>query len=264
MNKAFDNFRLSIEEVALALSIHGSPDAAKLMLLASFGELPPDEEKGRLLAAGHSLVARELLMLNSGKSELAPPMSELVRAMNTYQFALRMEHKSTEADAAITFFIHGNQIIQQSVEQGVAYRFDQVQEQAAIIQRGVRFFNLTKGVNGINSESLIPFRILEQAREESLEVSAIVANLKNEGVPERVSNLLAEDIKNLRARGSVLRIDNKDNKLISDHGFLILTGESRTWLFPISLLGEERMIRVVTGTPSRFGREIDQLLRMAD
>ncbi|GIL15517.1 MAG: hypothetical protein BroJett039_06900 [Chloroflexota bacterium] len=264
MNKAVDNLRLSIEEVALVLSIHGSPDAAKLMLLASFGELSPDEEKGRLLAAGHSLMARGFLNLNSGKSELAPPMSELVSAMNTYQIALRMESKSTETDVTITFFIHGNQIIQQSVEQGVVYRFDQVQEQSTIIQKGVRFFNLTKGVNGINSEPLIPFRILEQAREESLEVSAIAAKLKNEGVPERLCNLLAEDIKNLRTRGAVLRIDNKENNLISDHGFLTLTGESRTWLFPISLLGEERMIRVVTGTPSRFGREIDQLLRMAD
>jgi len=84
-------FRLSPEELALAMSMVGNADVAKGLLVSQFGVMDAAQMQERLFAAGHSLIAKSLLSVDtaSGQTHLDEALSAAASALCKADFTIR-------------------------------------------------------------------------------------------------------------------------------------------------------------------------------
>lgn len=115
------SLRLSIEEVAFALGYVGGADTAAGFLTSLIGQHTPDDLSGRLTAASHSLVARELLTLASAPSEasLDPALRRAVESMMKGDDVLRATITNEGSDRAVSFFLTDSGAVQHELANGV-------------------------------------------------------------------------------------------------------------------------------------------------
>lgn len=255
--------RLGIEEVALAMSILGHPDVAKALFITTFGDLSPDDEEGRLLAAGHSLMARGLLSVANGESKLdadfAKFMDILIGPTSILQFSLR----SGEDEEALTYFFKGAARVEQRVDQGVVYNFRSIQNTSEIFESTRQLFGVTQAVTEpteIHPEVKVPMSLLDKARDPSINTpGALTRMFEQANVPSTLSRMLAQDFLATRGRGTAMLVENRQGQLVSDHGFLVMKSAERTWLFPLFEQGEA-YARVLLATHESFTQQTQLLI----
>ena len=84
------DFVLSVEEVSLVISIVGRPEVAHGLMAAQLGDMQEEEARARLLAAGHSLMARGWLTMDSQATmRLADPLARIARILSRADFSVR-------------------------------------------------------------------------------------------------------------------------------------------------------------------------------
>ena len=83
--------RLSVDELAYTLAQFGRPDIGQGILQSSSGsELAAEDVMQRMLAAGHSLLARNLLQIDAeANPTLADDLQWLARVLTDASFSLR-------------------------------------------------------------------------------------------------------------------------------------------------------------------------------
>ena len=114
-------FNLSIEEVAFALGHVGGADTAAGFLSTLIGQRPSDELTGRLTAAGHSLLARGLLLPapSSAGATLIPELRQAMESMVRGDNVLRVTVTTTEREQVVTFFLMDSGAVRHELKQGV-------------------------------------------------------------------------------------------------------------------------------------------------
>ncbi|RLC73464.1 MAG: hypothetical protein DRJ03_26455 [Chloroflexi bacterium] len=256
-----NDFFLSVEETAMAMSIVGQPEEAHSLMAAQLGEMGQEEAHIRLLTAGHSLIARGYLSMDTeGNMHLAEPIAHVARALSRADHTIRYSRSYRNVDLSLAFHFEKKGVFAHRIEQGVVHRITQVSSEEAVIQGGLDFFNLAEIHPFTCPITEISQGLLDQIKDDPAYV-VIHRRLTHARVPAETCDLLTEDLSNTQYRGSILRVEyDENNAPISDHGLLVLRGPERLWLLRPFVREGERYVTLLPGTEEAFRREIVTLL----
>jgi hypothetical protein len=255
------DLRLSIEEMAFILSAVDQPEMAHDLMVAQLGDMEQEEAQARLFAAGHSLVARGWLTVNeSGETKLSEQLSYLGHILVHTDFSIRYTRSYQPVELTLAFHFYEDDIFAHAIEQGVTHHINQMPDKKEVIEEGIAFFALDQ-VKPFNCpQADVPYDLLEQIKDEE-NFSSILKSLENFDIPEEARTLLAEDLHEVQYRGSILRVEYKENnKPESDEGLLVLRGPERLWLLRPFIRDDEHYITLIPGTEETFRREVTALL----
>lgn len=256
-----NDFLLSVEEVALAMSLVGQPEVAHNLMVSQLGAMKQEEARVRLLTAGHSLIARGWLTMDArGTMHLADSLARIACVLSRADFSIRYSRAHRNADLSLSFHFGEDGIFAHRVEQGVVHHITEVQGTDAVIQGGLEFFDLLQARSFTCPSTRIPNSLLDEIKDER-DVSSILRRLEEAGVPEATRTLLAEDLCGAQYRGSILRVEyGEDNAPRSDHGLLVLRGPERVWLLHPLTQERETSVSFLPGTEQAFRQEVTALL----
>lgn len=251
---------LSIEELAVALGLVGGAALTQDVLRAAIGERPDAELEGRLIAAGHSLLARGSLQLDEESRALDPTLLRLVAPLIRNTFSLRCGRSGGTGEQVVQYFRGEERLVRLDVQHVVACRLEEVADYRALRNQLLAFFEQPlDDEEGPTAEPLttIPAELLEMAKTNSRQHrDGTVALFAQAGLATPIARDLAVDFAAPASRGSVVRIESHGGRFVSNCGVLTLQGAQRWWLFEI-LLNNPTLLNVHLGTSSQF----DGLLR---
>lgn len=246
-NKTPVRLALGLEELAVVLNLMGYPEVAKGALFGQLGEINVDEERGRLLAANNSLLARDLLYLQGDQIRMKSEYAQLLGFLVTNDFAVRgtVRRKGT-AEEHLTYYMRDGRAVEHHITHVAVHAFRKVTQVEA--NEALLASLVPAGATPFESTSFtIDERQLDQAgsltRNEG-EASAI-AFLCGLNVPEDASVLLADDLRRQNFRSAAMRVRmNMSEGLDADQGYLVLGGESgRAWHMDIHARnGDARLV----------------------
>lgn len=255
-----NKFRLSVEEMALAINLTGQPEVAKTVMESQLGVLSQESARERLLAAGHSLMARNLLEMDvNGDMYLEDSLAYIAQVLSHTDLSLRYHRSYSDADILLTFHFKQGNIFEHRIEKGVVHQITKMEDENSVVQGGLVFFELGK-TNSFDCQPIdIPYDVLDNLKSENS--SSILYYLAKVGITEGTRMLLAEDLSEVQYRGSVLRIEYGENNVPqSNEGLLVLRGPERLWLLRPFVREGERYVTLLPGTEEAFRREIVALL----
>lgn len=249
-------FLLSVEEMALSLTLLGREEMASALMVLHFGALSEAEGKSRLTAAAHSLIARDLGSFSFSRGELllSEPLQQVLKIVTAPDYSIRFSRVRDEEEIQQTYHWCGEEMVLQQVKSGVAYLLQQEREpQAAhmLLTHGTDLFHLQEEGEATEIEmSLETFNHLTRPPTDA--PSRKVTPPVTSHDPQLVQDLATPSF-----RGSVLRIEYKENQPVSDYGFLVIGGERTAWL--CRLLPQEQKVVIRSGLVRHFREEIELL-----
>lgn len=254
------DWRLSIEEVAAILSTVSQPEMAHDLMMAQLGDMSQEEAHARLLAAGHSLLARGYLNVSeSGELSLSADMSRVAEILTHPDFSIRYTRSHQPFELTLAFHFNDNEIYAHSLENGILHHLTLVESQETVIERGLTFFALDEIGPFACPQAEMPYAIIEQIKDED-SLSVILKTLEGTQVPRETRTSFAEDVHQVQYRGSILRVEYEDSKPQSDEGLLVLRGTDRLWLLRLLVHNGNRYVTLIPGTEQKFRREVAALL----
>ena len=254
-------YRLGLEELAMGISIAGFPEAAKGMLVANLGEMDKNEEHGRLMAANHSLMAKNLLFLEDDGPHLELDFEKVVAALTQYDYTLRFSVGSGEKEEILAYYYKGKEIVKHENLQGVAHIFSFASGFEQVIEDSAAFLGISQHQEGEYPKAEVEQSALDEAKViAATKPEKLKDFLRNAGVPKEPAELLSEDLIQPVCRGSVMRVELVKNQMIADRGFLLLKGQQRSWFFPIVVKGDVTYANIIPGIMKTLEQEIQALL----
>lgn len=234
-------FQLSIEEVTFALGFLGGADVAAGYLTAITGQLSTDELAGRVTAATHSLLARDLLIIDSvsGDGSMNPDLRETIAALMTGENSLRVTVTTQGLDEVVTFFLDGDRPVRHQLIQDVVTRLVLLPDIDAVAEDIVRMMcpvALEEPAESIRVD-VIPADILRQARLLAATASAAQQMaLLQRVLPVETAARLASDFGDAQARwGAVLRLSTGTGETLeANQGFFTVALADHGWLFDLA------------------------------
>ena len=229
------SWRLTVEEIALLMSLHGQKEAAKELLQYQLGPVGKENVQGRLYAAGHSLIAGgELAVAADGSIHVGEDMALLTDILLDSPHSLRFTRTYRNAELLLTYHFYRGVIYEHRLVQGVVHEIEAVADSTAVAAGGVAFFALNDGPVAASAGTAVPCEIDAAAWNElsiETEYPQLVAKVRALTPLNGAGELLAQDLLSANYRGTVLWISyTEDKQPISDHGFLVLNAPQRTWL----------------------------------
>ena len=249
-------YLLSVEEMALSLTLLGHEEMARALMLLHFGELSETASKARLTAAAHSLIARDLgtFSFSTGELSLSEPFQQVLKIVTAPDYSIRFSRVREGEDIQQVYHWRGEEVVLQQVKSGVAYLLQQEREPQAthmLLTHGTDLFHLQEEGEATEIEmSLETFNHLTRPPTDAPSRGATPPVTSHD--PQLVQDLAAPPF-----RGSVLRIEYKENQPVSDYGFLVIGGERTIWL--CRLLPQEQKVVIRSGLVRHFREEIELL-----
>jgi len=255
-------FRLSVEEVAVALSLIGKPGLGHDLLAAQLGTtLSQDEIRARLLAAGHSLISRGYMAVTQeGAVGLADDLARVTRVLAQADFSIRYSRSDPAAEMLLTYHAGEGGFFEHRLEQGVVHNITEVENADAIIGGGLDFFEAAQASDFSFSPVDVPGSLLDEVKD-TKEWLMVSRRLTDCGIADDAAELLAEDLVDATYRGSALRVDyDAHGVTTSNRGFLLLQGHERLWILrPFEQQGKP-FVMVMPGTAEAFSQQMAALL----
>lgn len=248
------DYRLSIEELAFALGVIGGVEVASAFLLTTLGKLKDDDLSGRLTAASHSLLARELLTIEEGKGKLVTGLAEVVTAIVASTRTIRCNEVSREGERVITFFASDTAIVEHELQNGVVAVLARLPDAQSVVARLSAFIanGKTQADARAKTVGVVPMSVLEQFNQATSAQSPEKARqeLIKAGIESGVAAKLVQDLASATARGSALLVTtDAEGAPVSNRGFLFSKGPQHLWLFNIQPT-EPPQAEILPGTPS--------------
>lgn len=224
---------ISLEELALLLNLMGYPIVAKGFLVSQLGNIAAEEERGRLMAANHTLLAKDIITLEEGQLHIAAPYSELLDLLPNNDYAVRCILVSQgDTQRMLTYYIRGEQIVEQQIAFGVVHSLrtiSSLDEVSEAIYSLLEIHTL-QGMDHVTE-------YLSQAELEGLttvytDMTAASNRLQKLGWAKETADYFAQDNFEQRRRAGLLRVVmNPEQSKPSERGYMLLTGSSgRAWL----------------------------------
>lgn len=243
------SFILAIEEQAYAMGVlgdgasneQGNIQVASDFLAALLGPRPRLETEGRLLAASHALVARDLLDFDAdtGAKSLAPALASVLHPLLASDYSVRCARIANRQEQARAYYVSGPTIIEHSLHRQVAVRLETVADSASAAERCLQFWQLPADVTAPTSTeplAVLPASLLETLRAQLGRVpnEEIAAQLRQAGMGAVAAAGLAADLGQAEQHNSAMRIEQRDGQAVANEGFLLLQCEDRLWLLTIN------------------------------
>ena len=241
-------FKLSIDEVGFALGFLGGTEVAARFLTTVLGPEAAEKRSGRLSAASHALIARDLLTVDLNQtqngSKLAPDLQAALTVMATPTLTLHCTRRAGGKKRQITLFSNASGMTVHELNTGVVSRLDFSADPNALIARVVAWVagdGLSDSLQSASEDMVatVPLsgiRIPRQA----------LTRLRLNGVPNRLPTALADPLPAGLAAdlvgegvvwGAVMVLKpgsplGHAPQVESEAGFLYATGpHGRCWLF---------------------------------
>jgi len=229
-------FKLSVEEVAFALGYVGGADTAAGFLISLIGQHTAEDLTGRLTAASHSLVARELLASIPGTDEMVldPAMLRVANSMVKGKDVLRVTASAAGGDQVVSFFLDGAEAVQHRFILGAVSQItllDDLQQVASAVADVVAPASLpgpaAELVGRIPVDRLRELRV----RAETTPPSELASLLPE--FPEAVTNAIVTVVGDAAATWTTtLRlVTGEAGSVESDRGFFTVFISGAGWLF---------------------------------
>jgi len=243
------------------MGVLGGVDIATGFLLALLGERPRLETEGRLLAASHALLARELLKLDltSGEKHLEDRFQSLIIPLLHNQFSLRCSRIQKGYEEIQSYYFTEGLVVNHSLHQEVVSGLRSLAGRDEVLAECLNYFSLPKSTAegkelsaGIIGE--ISAEDLDAARNHlpELSLAQITSQLISAGLSEAYAEPFAVSLQTGDWRGSINRIETVGKQAISKHGFLILHSLSTSWLLNIVSMGKTAQLEIYMGNTSIF------------
>ncbi|MGQ9710351.1 MAG: hypothetical protein ACUVXE_07770 [Anaerolineae bacterium] len=252
-------FVLTGEELALTFSLIGQPEAGRDLMDVQLGEMSEAEARARLLAAGHSLIARGWMALGPEGPILNEDLARVVRPVLGANFSIRYSRATPDAEFNLAYHFGEKIIIEHRLENGVVHRLNEITDVATVIKSGVVFFGLPQAERFQCPHVTIPYELLKELKDVE-RADQIDQHLQQAGVIEEVRMFLAEDLSRPQYRGSVLRVQyDVGRQPFSEEGFLLLQGPRRLWLITLAD-GGRTTATLMPITVQEFSRQVTALV----
>lgn len=224
---------LSLEELALLINLMGYPIVAKGLLTSQLGDISPQEERGRLLAANHTLLAKGMMELRGGKLYIEPAYSDLLDLLPNNDYAVRCVVSSEgSASQMLTYYLRDDQTVQQRITHGAVHSLRAVSSLTQAVEAIQALLMLDISQPHSHEIGYLRQEELEALPESYSDAADASQRLQAVGWAKGTADSFAQDLFNQRLRGAVYRVEmNPEDKEWSERGFMLLTGISdRTWL----------------------------------
>lgn len=262
--------RLSVEELAFAMGFLGGADVAASFLETILGKQNKDNLSGRVTAASHSLIARELLTLDlvTGENSLEETFSQLVRAMMESGRSIRAQQMADGQEATLTCFVHNGILAAHELELGVVSVLEKLQGKDTLLQRLMDFVAPPEGtavspsIGQISTDTLQLVRQLAAQNKTNEVKSALAGHLLGGVVEELTADLLKDHI----AWGSILSLvtssRDANTPVESNDGILYAAVPGKKlWLF--QLKDNEPICTMFRGNNAQLNAQLQQLLKLS-
>jgi hypothetical protein len=259
---SLEKVRMSVEELALVLSLAGENEMGRFLIEAHLGEMQPQEIDTKLHTAAHSLLARGWInMTDKLEFELSGNMEKTIAVLVDAEFTLQYRRSFEEGEYLLSYHFYDNEFYKHSIEWGVVHQLSYAGSVEKVLQGGIDFFELDNQKPFRTEELRIPYNEFEEFSEIE-EEDSIVNKLCAAGATEKMSDLLAEDLLHTRFRGGILRIEYPEGEEPkSDFGLLTLQGPDRLWLLRIEDDHGEAMLNIMPGSKKVFREEVKSLIQ---
>lgn len=228
---------LSLEELAVSLSLLGKPEVGKGLLISELGQIGPEEERGRLSAATHTLMAKELLSFHEDQLQPSVSFVNLVTPLVNCDFSFRCSRtRENASEQVLIFYFRQGHIVRHEIRHSVIHYLTKIDDIDQVVKETDLFFELSGAKPFSTTTGRLTQLQLEEVRH-SANASINIAKeyLSQQGISGEFNQLFAEDLHTPEYRGSALRVETSlDNQLISNAGFMLLHGNSgRLWFLEI-------------------------------
>ncbi len=255
MNPTEYEIRLSLEELVVGLSLIGRPDVAKSILIGNLGEISPDEEKGRLLAANHTLMAKQVLSLQDNQPTLQVEFTDVISSLVEQAFLLRVSRIEGGAEQLLAYYARPGFFVEHRIYEAVVHHFKKIADRRQVFAASVSFLGLDEATSFTCPETELTQQTLETAREQAAQsVDQAQAFLRQADVPAATISLLAEDLGRDLYRGTVMRVEAGQNgQPQANRGCLLLKGASgRAWIFNIFARDGQPFVKIMPFQADQF------------
>lgn len=258
-------FQLSIEELAYAMGVLGGVETAGGFLLGILGEREQSEIDGRLLAAGHSLIAHGLLDF-----ELAPPnqhldldLAHVVQLILQHSYAIRCIRATHREEQTLTFFCRETTIVEHQIHREVVSYLRALPGVQALIERSRTFFTLPNTPAPGPPLATLPAALLEDLKARVAAEGTpgdAATRLIRAGLPSAAAQDLAASFVDPLYRGTVLRVEPSGESVTSNRGFLLLCTPRQAWIFDILADTNPPLVQVYWGSQPQYSILLQRLL----
>lgn len=246
---------LSVDELALVLSLLDHAAIGQKVISDNYPYLRQNEIEQRLLSAGHSLLSKRYCHLDDlGIAKLVPGIKEILAPVLQPKALLQIASTAAERepDFINIYLTYQEFCTAHWIEMGVVHHFTSVvrDEGPDFILNQILGIQLTKSpVEKSLGGRKSAVRLDRLAQLQGISREAAVAELEAMGLNRQVADDLASAFAQSQVRGSVLFI--KANVLQSPEpqleragpGLVFVAGPKATWIVDFEVLDEE-----VTGT----------------
>jgi len=257
------SFQLSIEEVAVSIASLGHSEAAAGFLQSITGDLTSDQLSGRLTAATHSLISRELLNINltNESSTLQPDLARSIGVMLRSTIgSVRCAKTHLSGEKAVTFFADHEGWLEYIIDIGVVSRFTLHKSIADVTQRICEFSGVRDGdsdiLGKISGDSLQILRSLASEQDTSGLQQQIQKQL---GDP--IAAKLASAMTSPQAEwGTILHLTTSADLqgIEANRGLFYLNAANSTWLF--DAVHGDAMLTVSQASKQSMADTVNRLL----
>lgn len=223
-------FKLSVDEVAMALAQVGASDVGKQLLRTiADDELSDAELSARLLAAGHSLMARELLDVSeSGVVTLNADLATVARALAEAPRTLRVSRVyGRREQTALYYESDDGEFVAQAVDREIVHTLSYPVSRDTVTELCERLIGASEAAH-TELEWLLPLTALTDLDEcETLDDA--VELLTGFGLSHVDANQLANDVASASFRGSIATIGGDGDGA----GSMVVGAGARLWMFDV-------------------------------
>ncbi|HEX7317979.1 MAG TPA: hypothetical protein VF297_29010 [Pyrinomonadaceae bacterium] len=235
---------LSVGELAFALALLHSEEAAADLVRQQFGASTEREVELVVVASGHSLLARGLLDEAGGEYELAPALAESVRRLAEAGRTILCNRVEGSETSHLAFHFAPGGPVKHSVRDERVHELEVLDGLEEVLGHAAIFYSAPARA-GMN---IAPARLPPAEVDEtffSQDPVFIRDRLLRAGVPFETSLALTDSIINRRFWGSVARVDHPDDREpTAEHRVSLLRGATELWLLRPRRLGDVWLIEL--------------------
>ncbi len=243
-------YRLSVEEVAFAMGLLGDYDMAAGYLIATLGPLEEEDLSGRMAAAGHALMARDLLDVEDHPEtgKLDETLAHWIRTMMDASRSIRCEStRAGEADRVMSFFIHDSTIVKHAITHGVVAELEALTSRDDTIQAILEFVGVEKNGDAQSPLGTTDVSLLQRLRDFAAHQRAdrIQALARSFLAPSDARRLMKDLTSEQVTWGSILFLEtisgNQETPLVTNDGVLYVKNDDNLWFFVIKAESGDRV-----------------------
>lgn len=258
------DIRVSLEELALLLNLMGHSVVAKGLLVSQLGDISVEEERGRLLAANHTLLAKNIMKLDEGQLHIDPAYTNLLSILIDNDFAVRCFAASEGGFLqTLTYYIEGERIVEQRIDHGAVHSFRAVFSLSEATEAIGALLELDAIRSHESGASKLSQAELQALTEDQPDAARASDRLQALGWTKEAADSFAEDNFSRHRRAGLLRaVMNPEQATTLERGFMLLTGKfGRSWLMSFDGNGENDLLLIRPATANLVRQEIITLLK---